>query len=399
MIRFWLRLTLLALPPLLVVVSCVTTAISSTDEKITVNTGPDLAGRIYTTQVIDQVDRVAVHDLVDRSLHLELVPEEWRYDSQTTELTVKRPIPFKNPVYHLEGTGKRPARFLLPENLNPAEEPFVLLGDRIAVEGYDYTWHPQQRLLTFREDLNMEKETFEVNYWTLPEGEASFGNRVSKRGDVADYLMAQRERAAWKRRVESGSAFPFLEKSASGPPHLVMRPPTDAEKKQWLSEPAEIILTRFGISDQEIGKEVGFDTRIPARVVFADQSFCTSGMRMVIQTNSEGKTVRKVVVFFSFSDRIQGQDDAEVALTLGGQPLAPEPDEQEFAVATDVLPGNVVRTTLWGIQTRSDGSRAALHSVYRGVSRGVRFELICSADGATQAKVEQLIASFLKYRN
>jgi len=390
--KLLLLLALAILPPLLVVLSCTTTQGNLASDRVAVNTGPDRDGRVYTTQVIDLVESVIALDLVDRSLRLELSASDWSYNPQTTELTVHRSVPFKNLAYHLEGQSQKPVRLILGQDWDSTEAPLVLVADRIGVEGFDYSWDGATRGLTFRRDLDLEALTFQVSYRTLSGGSNTYGNHIA--GPNTDYLVAQREWAALKKRIETQAEFPFLEKTMAGPPRVVLRPATAEEKRQMLGDSPEIVRPQAGKTDQAITTEVGFDARIPDRVVFSDKSFGASGVRMVVESTVDGGLRRRVLTYFSFSDRPQGAEDPGVLLTLFDGP--PPPLDQEFLIETTNLAGGMTRTTAWALEGPQNTVRPV--STYRGESRGVSFEITCAADEDTRKRVEQLIQGILNHR-
>ena len=192
-----------------------------------VNTGPDKNGEIYTVRKFDSISSVLIIDMNNHSKKRKVNQGEYFYDDKTTNLTLKNPLPFDNPVVHMEGKIAQPESFCLYDFSGTADELLVLLDGREAVENYEYTFSQGNRTLTFRNDIHPESNGgFHIMYQTEDGETHSFGNWGKKDGDKLAELQ-------WK----------WLTKTQSAPP-MVMKDRSD-------------------VSNRKLSKEVGFSVLLP----------------------------------------------------------------------------------------------------------------------------------------
>ena len=144
-----------------------------------------------------------------------------------TKLTLKNPLPFDNPVIHIEGKITQPESFCLYDFSGTTNELLVLLDGREAIENYEYTFAGESRTLTFRNDIHPENDgLFYITYQSEDGETHSFGNWDKKDGD----RLAELE---WK----------WMTKTQNAPP-MVMKDRSD-------------------ISNKKLSKEVGFSVQLP----------------------------------------------------------------------------------------------------------------------------------------
>ena len=400
--KIFILFAALAIAPLMVIVSCVSTAAHADGslDRISLNTGPDKDGKIFSVQVIDHLESVMILDMTDRGKRTELSPEDWSYDPLTTRLTVTRAIPYVNPVYHLEGSGERPSRFIL-QNVKKGETPIVFVEKRVAIEGVDYDWDSGKFLLTVRKGLNPNGPGFFVDYLTV-DGGGCFGDwGDAENSDRIEYYLAEKRRGDFKAMVDSGAEFPFLEKHGSGDPSVVMRKPTAQERLDLVSQSSPVIKCR-NKRDAEISKEVGFDARMPGKLRFADSSaFADPGVKMILETAGEGTSALSVMCYYQLSDKVQSQVDDSIPLTLSRESRAETAQESDFRIESSPMAKapQVTKSVYWSIRQDERGYGVTKTVSYRGISRGVDFEVSCSTDPETCARAEELILAFLKLRS
>ena len=391
----------LAIAPTLVIISCMSTSarIDGNHDKINLNTGPDKNGDIFSIQVIDRLDRVLVLDMTDRSKRMELNADDWSYDPKTTKITVKRAIPYINPVYHLEGSSEKPLRFILL-NAKTGDNPIVFMDKRVAIDDIDYFWNPQTSLLTLRKNVNLDKPGFYVDYITN-DGSACFGDMgEAEDADRIEYFLAQKRRDDWKEKIEKGDDFPFLEKKASGDPVVVMRKPDPQEKLELLSNSAPIIKSRDKDASA-ISKEVGFDARIPEKVKFSDSSaFALSGIKMILETVNAGTVGTSVMCYYQLSDKGPRNGEDSIPITLSPIPRAKPSSATDFIISEMPIPDSpqVKKTVFWSISQDERGYTVTKMVAYRGISNKVYFEVSCSADPQVCERAEEIIRAFLALR-
>ena len=68
-----------------------------------VNTAPDKNGEVHSVRVFELINSVMVIDFEKRSKKKKIPANEYDYNQKTTRLTFKNPLPFENPIVHIEG--------------------------------------------------------------------------------------------------------------------------------------------------------------------------------------------------------------------------------------------------------------------------------------------------------
>lgn len=389
-----------------IVVSCATLSPAGNAVRISMNTGAGADGRVHTAEVFDRIDAVVAIDPADHSRRTALRPGDWRYDSATTEIMLERPCPFRNPVFHVEGWSTGPRRFMLGHGIDD-EDLLVIVGDRLAIEGFDYTWNPAAGLLSFRRDLDLAQEKYLISFRTRDGGMSSLGD-LDPGSDRTAYLQARHQAAQWKRLVASGSSFPFLEKvPGGGTPHVVMRPLTPEERGAWASLPVEVLKFRHGVSDRALGAETGFDVRLPRQVVLPSETARFADDRIIVERMSvDGTVVRRLCASCRFpSGGGDGSGSAAfdadlLEVTISASPFPP-PDDRELPFRTGVstvdLGAAVERISCWGIRTgEAAGAEAVLMDTWRWSVNGVYFEV--TDDEAHRERDEAVIRGIIAWR-
>ena len=255
-----------------VVVSCATSpqyrySGKNTGNYLTMNTDRTLSGDIYTYQIFSHIDKVIVFNRSNRAEKIELSKEDWAYDSSIGLLTLKRDVKYKDIIIHIAGSAEKPVRFYLPGFRGEPEDLFVVLGKRLAINGFDYTFNPGTRTLIFRDDLDPEKESYSISYET-ESGGVGLGNWDPEDGDELAYLEAQHRREKLNRFYKSREEFYFFEAPAApgDKPELVLRTPTPEEISAMMNYPVKVMKFRFRVSDKLISKEAGFDVSTPEEI-------------------------------------------------------------------------------------------------------------------------------------
>ena len=192
-----------------------------------VNTGLDKNGEIHTVRVFDTISSVLIIDMNNHSKKRKVNQNEYFYDDKTTKLTLKNPLPFDNPVIHIEGKITQPESFCLYDFSGTTNELLVLLDGREAIENYEYTFAGESRTLTFRNDIHPENDGLFYIMYQSEDGEThSCGSWDKKDGDRLAELQ-------WK----------WMTKTQNAPP-MVMKDRSD-------------------ISNKKLSKEVGFSVQLP----------------------------------------------------------------------------------------------------------------------------------------
>jgi len=391
-----------------VVLSCATTgARGGAAKPFYANAGPDGAGRYFTVQAFERVDRVMLIDQGDRSRRTELGPDEWRYDSASGELVLLRASPYAKATLHVEGKPERPARFML-RDVAEGEEPLVAVEGRLAVLGFDYTIDESRSSIVFREDLDPETMEYLISYDT-PFGINSIGNlKPNDGGDAYAYLEAQHYSESFSRKSREATTDWFLDPSVfeGGKPRVVSRPPTAEERAAADSIAIPVIKPRREASDRAVSREIGFDARTPRRASIIGSGKTYSGTGKFINERAEGGRLhRSVSEFYSPDGPV---DDGSLSLALSFGPDRPETggkgDERLVIERRTIDAGLPVRLErVWGIMSGPDPSagadakpEAVALALFSWEDRGVFFELSCRDE--LRGDAESLVRRIIEYR-
>ncbi|MCM1407427.1 MAG: hypothetical protein NC176_02950 [Treponema brennaborense] len=120
--------------------------------------------------------------------------DQWRYDPQTTQITFAQPMPYPQPVVHIEGIPVRPETWILRGFSGTADELLVLLDGREASDGFDYIFDAQNNTLAFREDIHPEDGNYCIQYplkTAAGEGVRCFSNWKKKDLDTLAEMQAK----------------------------------------------------------------------------------------------------------------------------------------------------------------------------------------------------------------
>lgn len=193
-----------------------------------VNTGPNQNGEVYTVRVFKDISSVVVIDSKKHARKKHLAPGSYSYDPQTTRLNFAEPLPFSDPVVHVEGTAVQPEQFYMADFSGAESELLVLFKDRVAIAGYEYVYDADTHMITFRSDLHPEADgNFHITFQTEDgTGQHGFGSWRRKDLDTLSELEWQ-----WMHQTQGA--------------------------------PLHVMKYRTGVSDRKLSKEVGFSVRLP----------------------------------------------------------------------------------------------------------------------------------------
>ncbi len=192
-----------------------------------VNTGPNQNGDVYTVRVFKDISSVVVIDSKNHGRRKHLAPGSYSYDRRTTRLDFAEPLPFADPVVHVEGTVVQPEQFCIADFSGAESDLLVLFKDRVAIAGYEYVYDADTRTITFRSDLHPEADgNFHIAFQTEDGAGHGFGSWRRKDLDKLSELEWQ-----WMHQTQGA--------------------------------PLHVMKLRTGISDRKLSKEVGFSVRLP----------------------------------------------------------------------------------------------------------------------------------------
>lgn len=242
-------------------VSCATIPPENKSRTIMVNTGKDEEGKIYTSWVFDSIDSVSIFASTAKSKEVELGSYEWKYDPSTSELVIRKEIPDSS-IISIKGKNAVPCSFILTK-IDTDEKPMVILDNRFAIEGYDYTFDPSNNKLTFRDDMSLKNIDFQVSYHT-PIGGASISEIKAKNMDQIAYLETYYRKQYLDSWYDKQDSFWFFEENGEEgkPPLLVKRKATTEELAEMKASSFPVLKFR-NTKFKSISKEVGFNISLP----------------------------------------------------------------------------------------------------------------------------------------
>ena len=249
-----------------VVFSCITGPGKISDREITLNTGKNLNGKIYTIRIFGEITSVVVSSMSNKSRKIELFSDDWRYDPRTTELVLLKEIPFTDYIVSIDGLKPDRQTFVLNE-LTDQEGLMVLIDDRLAIEGYDYFFDQTTCVLTFRDDLDIDSCEWLISYQT-PFGGNSIGEWTPENQDRQSYLIAEHQKRYLDSWVDKQDKFWFFDSDTvpGRPPELVKRAATKEELQDMKDIPVSVWKIRMFSKNKKIFREVGFKTVIPEKI-------------------------------------------------------------------------------------------------------------------------------------
>lgn len=386
-----------------VMVSCVTTQKSDREGRgrmATLNIGrqPDRRQpdrRLHTIETFSEIKSVVVVDERNRSRKLELSEADWKYDGSTTELTILRTIPFQSYIVHVEGRLTAPRTFLLSD-MRPDGDLLVIVGDRLGIEGFDYSFDRQTKRLVLRKGLEVDDGDWLVRYSTS-RGSRGIGEWKPQSADQMAYLEAAHRRQYVQKRLAEQKTFWTLEPaySAGAPPRVVNRKPTPEERAAFERFPVSVFKNRANVSDGALTRELGFRVKLPRIVQTSGTLREYSAQRMTIaEAARNGSLVRELDVVYTMGD-----DRTGLPLVLGkadAAPLAEEPSQYLIDTSTIDLGVPVRRIRAWLLTVTDNNAQAVRTSFWSWTSDGVRLTL--NVPSSEDENAAELIRALIKAR-
>lgn len=343
-----------------VIVSCATTPSMNNDTSISLNVGRSMNGDFSTIWVFDEIRSVIIVNMEDRSRKIELTRDEWGYNRVTTELSILREIPYQEYVASIEGNVLFPHTFIL-NNLEEEEALAVILDDRLAIAGYDYSFEPENNQLVFRNDVNLKKNPWCISYQT-PEGSSMLGEWEPDEQDKIDYLMAEHQNRylnSWYDRQDSFWFFKTVRKDSdpdriNQKPELEKRSASPEELKQIKSNTVSVMKYRGQESFKTLTKELGFSASLPDHISIENSKIELSIFTKTIEEYaSKGDIIRKLDVYYT-SDRVSKNPDIMLEILLSPVNIDNELEKKpDFLIKEDTvnlgLP--VQRSREWAMRT------------------------------------------------
>ncbi len=315
-----------------VFLSCATAPLSHSygSDYTYVNTGEREDGRIFTTWVFSEIQSIVIVNIDDRSEKIELSSDDWDYNPETTEITIKKKIYFTDYIVHAEGKGVTPDTFIL-DDIKPESDLLVVLDNRLAIEGYDFTREISGKKLIFRNDVDLKKTDWLIQYST-DTGGSSIGEWKPENQDQMSYIQAEHQKRvldAWYDRQDTFWFLEYSEKSGKKP-FPVKRKATAEELSAFKSFPVSVIKYRTGTPYKELNRELGFNTSFPDTVFIEDLSeiFVLSG-KMIEEYAEDGELKRKLLIFYNNKNPTE---NITIELQLKGKDSYTEREKPEWPI-------------------------------------------------------------------
>lgn len=243
--------------------------------RVTINLSQSAPGVWPSIERLAAVESVARWDkAAQRAVPLE--PGTWTFDPAQARFEARWPSMTASDTLVVRGTPTRPRRLHLGQFEGTPAQLFVVLGSHRALADFEYQWDAGARDLVFRDDLDLEGQTYFVSYPTA-QGSASYGNRPFDATFAllqAQWVQEQVERI----RQEQGGEYD-LDLTDPQHPAVVLRPGTaQPSGAPQVSEP------RFGPQEESLGAELGLRLGRPTelrgtRVYRVNGSFLESQTR------------------------------------------------------------------------------------------------------------------------
>jgi hypothetical protein len=300
-----------------VCVSCVSSPdAGNAKHDISVNASKDLNGDIFTYSVFSNIKSVLLVDEKDHSKKIELSADDWGYDQDTTRIVINRPVPFSSYMVSVRGEAAFPYSYVLNGIVNRGNL-YVILNDRLAIDGYDYTFDSASDRLTFRSDIDINACKWYISY-DMKGGSAALSDGYSgdKDYDRLSYFEAQHRKQYLDSWYDSQDSFWFFSDSPpeGQKPDLVKRAATPAELRAMKSCPVSVMKFRMNTSAKKLSRELGYKVSFPREITLPEYNAqYTKEWQTIDEYSDAGKLVKTLYVFYKLSS---GEDNS-LPLQLG----------------------------------------------------------------------------------
>lgn len=322
------------------------------DNVISLNTGNNEEGRIFTTWVLREIKSIMVIDFSDPSRKIELTSDDWSYNSDTTEITISKEIPFADYIVHVEGINTIPHEFVF-NDMKPESDLLVIFDGRLAIEGFDYSLDKPGAKLIFREDINLNKYSWLIQYATHF-GLTSLGDWKPENADRMSYLEAEHRKRALDSWYDRQETFWFFDGPTNSDqlPGLVKRKPTEKELADFKSYSPAVMKFHTETPEAKLSLELGFDSSLP-KLVFTDTptgKFTLTG-KIVEEASLSGTLTRDLLALYNIGNSESAGRILELVLSVENKHGTINADS-EWIIREDTidlgLPVQIVHQ--WGIQ-------------------------------------------------
>ena len=307
-----------------VCVSCVSAPdAGNAKHDISVNAGKDINGDIFTYSVFSKIKSVLLVDEKDHSKKIELSADDWSYNQDTTRIVINKPVPFSSYIVAVRGEAAFPYSYVLNGIIN-LKNMYVVLNDRLAIDGYDYTFDSGTNRLTFRSDININDCKWYITY-DMNGGSAALSDGYSgdKDYDRLSYFEAQHRKQYLDSWYDSQNSFWFFSDSSpeGQKPALVKRAATPAELQTMKSFPVSVMKIRMKTSAKKLSRELGYTISFSRKITLPEYNAqYTTDFQTIEEYSEAGKLVKKLYVFYELTS----EPDSSLPSQLGLYILPPE---------------------------------------------------------------------------
>jgi hypothetical protein len=390
-----------------VCVSCVSAPdAGNAKHDISVNAGEDLNGDIFTYSVFTKITNVLLVDRKDRSKKMELSAADWSYNQDTTRIVINRPVPFSTYMVSVRGEAAFPYSYVLNGIVN-LKNMYVILNDRLAIDGYDYTFDSGTNRLTFRSDININDCKWYITY-DMESGSVALSDRYSgdKESDRLGYFEAQHRKEYLDSWYDSQDSFWFFSDSSleGQKPMLVKRAATPVELQAMKSFPVSVMKFRMKTTPKKLSRELGYKVSFPRKITLPEYNAqYTTDFQTIEEYSEAGKLVKKLYVFYELTSGA----DSSVPQQLGLYILPPDAPsdadapEKNMIINSDTVDigGPVARRRSWALFSEIGNDLADEPSVVSQTQwswHTPHAEYMLESDSMYEAVCESFIRQFIK---
>ena len=344
-----------------VCVSCVSAPdAGSAKHDISVNAGKDLNGDIFTYSVFSNIKSMLLIDENDRSKKIELSAADWSYNQDTTRIVINRPVPFSTYMVSVRGEAAFPYSYVLNGIVN-LKNMYVILDDRLAIDGYDYTFDSVTNRLTFRSDIDINDCKWYITY-DVKGGSAALSDGYSgdKEYDRLSYFEAQHRKQYLDSWYDSQDSFWFFSDSTSEgqKPTLVKRAATPAELQAMKSFPVSVMKFRMNTTPKKLSRELGYKVSFPLEITLPEYDVqYTATWQTIDEYSDTGKLVKKLFVFYELTSGADSSVPQQLGLYILPPDAPPDADapEKNMIINSDTVDigGPVERRRSWALYSES----------------------------------------------
>jgi len=360
-------------------------------KSMSVNTGYDADGHVYSGAVFSRITKVIVADRHNRSVRKELPYGSWEYDRKTGRFTVtgERTARTVDPIFHIEGSPLEPRTFVLNGYAAGRGPAAVFFNGRQAVENRDYTLDPKTGTLVVCPSVQ-NADSYSI-VWETADGMCSMGEMTESERDRYSELQAAWFADCERRDLQAQTEVPDLD-FTGGTPVVRMRPVHVQEKQAMIDAvPVYAVKDRTKTSRRALLKETGIRSALPASVSTGSSTYsCVS--TVLIDSSVRGERALSVEKTYS----ADGQDGTvTLCVALSG---APAKETAQWPVRTDRLAYAVpvTRQTAWNIVSGTDGTyRAGQSCTYTWEQDGTWYNI--ETEPEHTARTERFIQEAVRY--